>query len=101
MQRCFFSFISTTAPFTQIRQGQFSDDQMTMFMFTTYHILVADHPLRIYNVSLCKHPLHAGVFLTVSLAAKLGGGVVVMAAMAPSHQEATPTLARGRYTGRA
>jgi hypothetical protein len=27
------------------------------------------------------------------------GGVVVMAAMTPSHQEATPTMARGRYTG--
>ncbi len=48
-----------------------------------------------------QHPLHAGIFLTVSHAVELGGGVVVMAAMAPSHQEATPTLARGRYTGRA
>jgi hypothetical protein len=40
------------------------------------------------------------VLCHVSRAAKLGG-VVVMAAMAPSHQEATPSLARGRYTGRA
>ncbi len=66
---------------------------------TTNDILVADVPLKMCNVSLSKHPLHAGIFLTVSRAAKQGG-VVVMAAMAPSHQEATPTLARGRYTGR-